>query len=77
MAIFPQTINLVALDQAIGNAIKQTGSATNTALNASYTTANRPAANTVGDGQSIYDTTLNKPLWSDGTAWRDATGTAV
>lgn len=42
-----------------------------------YTTAGRPTAATATDGQPIYDTTLNKPLWSDGTVWRDAAGTAV
>jgi hypothetical protein len=25
----------------------------------------------------IYDTTINKPIWSDGAVWRDATGTAA
>jgi len=32
---------------------------------------------TSGDGAMIYDTTLNKPIWSDGAVWRDAAGTAV
>lgn len=40
-------------------------------------TASRPSAATVGAGGRYYDTTLNKPIWSDGTAWRDAAGTAV
>jgi hypothetical protein len=40
-------------------------------------TGSRPAANTVAAGSRIYDTTLSKPIWSDGTTWRDATGTAV
>lgn len=43
----------------------------------SYTTATRPAANTVEAGASIFDTTLGKPVWSDGAAWKDATGTVV
>ncbi len=30
-----------------------------------------------GSGTMILDTTLNKPIWSDGTNWRDATGTVV
>lgn len=42
-----------------------------------YTTAARPSAATAGDGMMIYDTTINKPLWSDGTVWRDSAGTAV
>ena len=39
--------------------------------------ANRPAPNTVAVGTMIYDTTTRMPLWSDGTAWRDATGRPV
>jgi hypothetical protein len=45
--------------------------------NRAYTTGTRPNAATAGDGAMIYDTTLNKPLWSDGSVWRDATGTAA
>jgi hypothetical protein len=41
------------------------------------TTANRPAASSVGAGGEYYDTTLSKPIWSDGTTWRDAVGTAA
>lgn len=40
-------------------------------------TASRPAASTAGQGSQFYDTTLSKPIWSDGTVWRDAAGTAV
>lgn len=40
-------------------------------------TANRPSAATAGTGTPFYDTTLKKPIWSDGTTWRDASGTAV
>lgn len=39
-----------------------------------YTTANRPSATTVGAGAMCYDTTLSKPIFSDGTIWRDAVG---
>lgn len=42
-----------------------------------YSTAGRPSAATVGSGAMIYDTTLSKPVWSDGFVWRDAAGTAV
>jgi Protein of unknown function (DUF2793) len=42
-----------------------------------YATAGRPSAATVGAGTQIYDTTLSKPVWSDGTDWRDAAGTVV
>lgn len=41
------------------------------------TTAERPAANTAGAGFYYYDTTLGKPIWSNGTAWTDAAGTPV
>lgn len=40
-----------------------------------FTTAARPAAGSVG--RVIYDSTLQKPLWDDGTNWRDAAGTIV
>lgn len=40
-------------------------------------TGSRPSASTVGAGAMYFDTTLNKPIWSDGTNWRDATGTTV
>lgn len=41
------------------------------------TTATRAAASTAGAGAFYYDTTLNKPVFSDGTNWRDATGVIV
>lgn len=42
-----------------------------------YTTAARPAANSVQIGAHYFDTTLNKPAWSDGTNWRDAAAVVV
>ena len=39
------------------------------------TTASRPSASSMGVGAMIYDADIHKPLWSDGTAWRDAAGT--
>ena len=42
-----------------------------------YTTAGRPSASTSGVGAEYFDTTLNKPVYSDGTNWRDAGGTIV
>jgi hypothetical protein len=44
---------------------------------ATTTTAGRPTPAQVGAGSQMYDTTLSKPIWSDGTTWRDAAGTAV
>jgi hypothetical protein len=43
----------------------------------SYTTAGRPSASTMGAGAMIYDATLSKPVWSNGTVWKDAAGTTV
>lgn len=40
-------------------------------------TSSRPTAATVGAGGMIFDTTLNKPIWSTGSAWVDATGATV
>jgi hypothetical protein len=40
-------------------------------------TGSRPSAVTAGSGYRFYDTTLSKPIWSDGTVWRDAAGTSV
>ncbi len=41
------------------------------------TTATRPT--TAYDGQQVYDTTIKKPIWYDGTAtvWKDAMGNPV
>lgn len=44
---------------------------------ASFTTASRPSAATAGAGANIYDTTLGKPIWSNGVDWKDAAGTTV
>lgn len=41
------------------------------------TTGARPSAVSAGAGAEMYDTTLSKPIYSDGTVWRDAAGTAV
>ncbi len=40
------------------------------------TTENRPT-NLKPIGYMYFDTTLNKPIWWDGTKWIDSTGTAV
>lgn len=42
-----------------------------------YRTASRPLATSVDMGTMIFDSTLQKPLWSDGTTWRDSAGTQV
>jgi len=42
-----------------------------------YTTANRPVPASLAPGTCIFNTSTNKPNWTDGTNWRDATGTVV
>jgi hypothetical protein len=46
-----------------------------TVTSGSGATASRPTGHPVGS--MWYDTTLHKPIWYDGSAWRDATGTIV
>lgn len=46
-------------------------------LQNSYPSDSRPLASQMGQGYQIYDTTLHKPLWSDGSNWRDAAGSVV
>jgi hypothetical protein len=42
------------------------------------TTVARPAGLAAGDaGTMVFDTTLGKPIWWNGTVWKDATGTTV
>lgn len=41
------------------------------------TTGSRPTAATAGPGAMIFDSTLGKPIWSTGSGWVDANGTAV
>lgn len=40
-----------------------------------YTTELRPTVSVVGT--QIFDTTIGKPIWWNGTAWVDAAGTTV
>lgn len=40
-------------------------------------TSRRPNATAVGQGAQFFDTALNKPIWSNGSNWRDATGRIV
>lgn len=44
---------------------------------AAYTTAMLPAASSLPAGTHVYDTTLSKPIWSNGTVWVDATGAPI
>lgn len=40
-------------------------------------TSGRPTASSVGNGAMLYDSTLGKPIWSNGSVWKDASGTTV
>jgi hypothetical protein len=40
-------------------------------------TSARPDPTTVPAGTQIYDSTLGKPIWSNGTVWHDSTGASV
>jgi hypothetical protein len=51
--------------------------ATNVFKTGQSTTASRPNAASVGVGAQFYDTTLHKPIWSDGVTWRDASGAST
>lgn len=42
-----------------------------------YATGSRPSASASGQGAQIFDTTLNKPIWSTGSGWVDASGASV
>ena len=46
-------------------------------LGESGTSTNRPTFTDNDKGNIFFDTTLNKPIWWNGTAWVDATGTPV
>lgn len=74
--------NMVEGDIAFNNTSKLVQYKLNGILNylqpmKSGATASRPAVNTVAVGYCYYDTTLNKPVWSNGTAWKDSAGTTV
>lgn len=61
-------------DAASGTIALHANQVLRTGLN---TTVNRPSASAAGAGAQFYDTTLNKPIWSTGSVWKDAAGTTV
>lgn len=65
-----------AIFEMILNGVLGTG-ATDCFRTGVVSTGSRPSAATVGKGSSIFDSTLNKPIWSNGTIWVDAAGSAV
>ncbi|MDQ1536872.1 MAG: hypothetical protein QOE58_1265, partial [Actinomycetota bacterium] len=40
-------------------------------------TGGRPSASVAKAGAMFYDTTLGKPIWSNGSVWKDSAGTTV
>ena len=48
----------------------------NVTIPSSGITANRPTVNLLV-GQFYYDTTLDRPIWWNGTVWKKADGTTV
>lgn len=46
-------------------------------IKASGITSARPTLTTADAGFQYYDTTIGKPVWWSGTAWKDASGIAV
>jgi hypothetical protein len=57
---------------AIGASVGNTGQQIVTETLVTPTTRGNPVA-----GRRVYDTTLLKPIWGDGSNWRDATGTLL
>jgi len=43
---------------------------------AAVATSGRPVTGIVA-GSTVFDTTLGKPIWYNGTVWKDAAGTTV
>jgi hypothetical protein len=78
------TYDYQSIVRSTGNLLMYAGADTNSVAmsrgvfkDRNFTTAARPSASTVGAGSCYYDTTLSKPVWSDGTNWKDAAGTTV
>lgn len=67
----------VADTSQIANAKWQDGTYKKIPINMSGTTAQRPTYYSTDAGMMYFDTTLNKPIWWTGGAWRDAAGNAV
>lgn len=70
------------LDNGTGTTIQGSGSSgsylvANQFKTGGSTTAARPSAASAGVRGQWYDTTLSKPIWSDGANWRDAAGNIV
>ena len=67
----------VATHAAVTTSVHGIANTSKLLTSASGATGARPNAVTAGAGAIFFDTSLTKPIWSDGSVWRDATGTAV
>lgn len=61
----------------IVNTYSDLGNATQAEAPPTVATAGRPSAAYRGVAARMFDTSLGKPIWSDGTNWKDATGVVV
>lgn len=78
IGITSSTAVLVAYGNVGANAVSFTNRPGNLLfIPSSVATASRVSASTAGVGAMVYDSTLSKPIWSDGTNWKDAAGTTV
>ena len=64
-------------DITLGTGVDIIGAAGTVLRTGRNVTASRPSASGSGSGAMFYDTTLSRPIWSDGSTWRDAAGSAV
>ena len=72
--------NLTTFTQEAASGVLQvggTGSGKGSIKTGQGATGARPTPAQATAGGQWFDTTLNKPIWSDGTNWRDAGGTIV
>lgn len=76
----PAITPLASTDQlvVVQNATPRLVDAGDVSLTTAGATTDRPTGLTAANaGRYYYDTTLSKPIWWNGSAWRDAAGSAV
>lgn len=74
-AEFLRLYNTTALETVWKISIDGEGNYANGVGGSAFTTAGRPTVAQVGT--MVFDTTLGKPIWWNGSVWKDATGTTV
>jgi hypothetical protein len=67
--------NLAPILNDIQTNFQSVANAVNTNIGQAGATSTRPTLHQ--PGESFFDTTLNKPIWWNGSHWVDATGTIV